>query len=62
MSVLAESTFALQYLLRGMRNFPELWSDNQRIALTSAIISSLWAPVLYFPLNHWWENLKKWQQ
>ena len=33
----------------------EIWSDRQRIALSSALLSSLWAPVIYFPLNRWWK-------
>ncbi len=35
----------------------EIWTYHQRIALSSAILSSLWAPVLYYPLNRWWERL-----
>lgn len=37
------------------RNLAEIWTHHQRIALSSAILSSLWAPVVYFPLNRWWE-------
>ncbi len=32
----------------------EIWQQHQQIALVSAIVSSLWAPVVYYPLNHWW--------
>lgn len=32
----------------------EIWQYHQQVALTSAIISSLWAPIIYYPLNHWW--------
>ncbi|MEB3885475.1 rod shape-determining protein MreD [Lyngbya sp. CCY1209] len=33
----------------------EIWSDRQRIALSCALLSSLWAPVIYFPLSRWWK-------
>jgi hypothetical protein len=33
---------------------PDIWMQHQRIALSSAILSSLWAPALYYPLNRWW--------
>jgi hypothetical protein len=32
----------------------DLWPHLQRVALSSAIISSLWTPLLYVPLNYWW--------
>jgi rod shape-determining protein MreD len=33
-----------------------IWQYHQRIALSSAILSSLWAPALYYPLKRWWEK------
>ncbi|WNN90735.1 rod shape-determining protein MreD [Gloeocapsopsis dulcis] len=39
-------------------NFGEIWTYYQRIALASAIVSSLWAPVVYYPLNRWWKKMK----
>ncbi|KKI98622.1 rod shape-determining protein MreD [Prochlorothrix hollandica] len=36
----------------------EVWQHHQRIALSSAIVSSLWAPIAYYPLNRWWEWLE----
>lgn len=62
MAVLAETVMGLQFLAMGDRALVEIWSDRQRVALCSAILSSLWAPVIYFPLNHLWEmtrNLEK---
>jgi rod shape-determining protein MreD len=35
-----------------------IWKYYQRIALSSAILSSLWAPALYYPLKRWWEKYK----
>jgi rod shape-determining protein MreD len=36
----------------------QVWQYHQQIALISAVISSLWAPVIYYPLNHWWAKLQ----
>jgi hypothetical protein len=40
------------------RTIGEIWSNHQRIALSSAILSSLWAPAVYYPLNRWWEMVE----
>lgn len=58
MAVVGETITAIQYSLLGDRNLAEIWTDHQRIALSSAILSSLWAPVVYYPLNRWWERMK----
>jgi rod shape-determining protein MreD len=58
MAIVVESIFAGQ-LLFGSEWVPsELWPHLQRIALSSAIISSFWTPLLYVPLNYWWDRLK----
>ena len=36
-------------------NLGSIWQYHQRVSLSSAILSSLWAPVLYYPLKRWWE-------
>ncbi len=64
MAVLAETITALQFSLHTILASPEMverdlgsiWLYHQRIALASAILSSLWAPVVYYPLNRWWER------
>ncbi len=62
MAVVAETITALQYTLQGIRDVSAVWADHQRIALSSAILSSLWAPVIYYPLNRWWEFLSDLEQ
>jgi rod shape-determining protein MreD len=57
MAVVGETVTAIQYSFIGDRNLAEIWTDHQRIALSSAILSSLWAPVVYYPLNRWWEQI-----
>jgi rod shape-determining protein MreD len=58
MAILAETIFASLLILAGDRSTEYIWSYYQRVALASAILSSLWAPVLYYPLNLWWERMK----
>ena len=49
---------AAQFSISGDRPLMEIWSQHQRIALSSAVISSLWTPVVYFPLNQWWQQFR----
>lgn len=37
-----------------LEKLSQVWQYHQQIALISAVISSLWAPAIYYPLNHWW--------
>lgn len=67
MAMLAEVVTTLQFSFLSnseaginkftVSNFIELWKEHQRIALASAILSSLWAPVVYYPLNRWWQKM-----
>jgi rod shape-determining protein MreD len=58
MAILAETVFALLLTLAGDRQTEYIWAYYQRVTLASAILSSLWAPVLYYPLNSWWQRMK----
>lgn len=58
MAGLAEGITAIQLVTEGSRPLEELWQDYQRIALSTALLSSLWAPALAYPLNCWWEKLE----
>ncbi|QXE23719.1 rod shape-determining protein MreD [Richelia sinica FACHB-800] len=58
MAVVADTIFAVQLSLMGDRTLETIWTYYQRAALASAILSSLWAPVIYYPLNRWWQKLK----
>lgn len=55
MALLVEGVMAGQLLLRGEWPSAELWERLQQVGLSSAIISSLWTPVVYVPLNRWWD-------
>lgn len=62
MAVIAETVTAIQYSFLGDRSLVEIWTYHQLIALSSAILSSLWAPVIYFPLNLWWQHMSLLEQ
>lgn len=58
MAVIVETMHAVQ--LTTIRiNIDNVWILQQRIALSSAILSSLWSPVIYFPLSRWWRSLER---
>jgi rod shape-determining protein MreD len=56
MALLAETIFAGQLALGGEWLLSDIWTHLQRVALSSAIVSSLWTPLLYVPLNYWWDR------
>lgn len=58
MSVLSETIFASQMIWMGDRHVENVWTYYQKVVLASAILSSLWAPVVYYPLNRWWQKVK----
>ena len=57
MTLLSEVVTALQYSLHGLRNLGNIWETQQKAILCCAILSSLWAPVAYYPLHRWWRHL-----
>lgn len=57
MAILIEGILALQFLFRGQWAGAGLWQHLQEVALASAILSSLWTPILYVPLQAWWETV-----
>ncbi len=58
MAVIVETMHALQLTIMGAE-MDNVWTLQQRIALSSAILSSLWSPAIYFPLSRWWRSLEK---
>jgi rod shape-determining protein MreD len=54
MALMGETVMAIQFSLMDTTQLPRIWSYHPLIALSSAILSSLWTPVLYFPLNRVW--------
>lgn len=69
MAAIAETIFGLQLTLMNdasggytLRKTEDIWIYYQRVALASAILSSLWAPIVYYPLNRWWQQIKLLEQ
>ncbi len=65
LAVLAETAIALQLSAQYLfgkeplyGGLGSVWGYHQRVALSSAILSSLWAPALYYPLKRWWERYR----
>lgn len=52
-----ETIFAGQLALQGIWDPQQIWTHLQQVSLSSAIISSLWTPLVYVPLNRWWDRL-----
>jgi rod shape-determining protein MreD len=59
MAMMVETIFAGQLTLGGAWVPSELWPHLQRVALSSAVISSLWTPLIYVPLNYWWDRFNR---
>jgi rod shape-determining protein MreD len=56
MAMIGETVMAMQFsLIKDGRSLAEIWSYHPKILLSSAILSSLWAPILYWPLNKVWQ-------
>lgn len=64
MTVLAETVTAVQFSVQvwrssSVRSFvtlDEIWQYYQQVTLASAVLTSLWAPAVYYPLDLWWER------
>lgn len=59
MVVLAETIFAVQCVTQGDRDPVDVWALHQWLTLCSAILTSLWTPVVYVPLRLWWQRLEQ---
>ncbi len=56
MALVNETVMAIQFCFVGDgRSLLDIWGYHPLISLSSAILSSLWTPVLYFPLQRIWE-------
>ncbi len=62
MALSVEAVLGLQLSVRGEWMPSEIWLRLQQVSLSSAIISSLWTPIFYVPLNRWWDRLHELSQ
>jgi rod shape-determining protein MreD len=53
---LAANLESLGYVARGWQ---QTWVEYQKIALVSAVLTSLWAPIVSYPLNLWWQKIRR---
>lgn len=53
MTILAETIFAWQYAIQHSLSLAHIVQRYQKIVMLSAIITSLWSPVFYYPFNFW---------
>lgn len=56
MVIIAQTITSIQYIFLKIRSFDDIWQEYQQLVLSSAILSSLWSPVLHYPLHAWWEK------
>lgn len=62
LTIFAETIFALQYLRAHWLSISEVLPKYQQTAIISAIITSLWSPIFYYPFNLWQRRIKQWRK
>jgi rod shape-determining protein MreD len=50
-------TATSQSLDASFDSFSHLWSNQSPVMLITAMLSSLWMPILYYPLHLWWQKI-----
>jgi rod shape-determining protein MreD len=54
----SETVMAAQFAYLYGRDASDVWALHQRVTLCSAILSSLWSPVVSLPLARWWRMME----
>jgi rod shape-determining protein MreD len=62
MTFLSEAIFALQYAGEHSIGMTDLRQKYQQVVIISAIITSLWSPAFYYPMNLWQKRLGLWRR
>jgi rod shape-determining protein MreD len=62
MTFLSEAIFALQYAGKHSIGITDLMQKYQQVVIISAIITSLWSPAFYYPVNLWQKKLGLWRR
>lgn len=66
LTIASEFVTGLQYVLHtatsisidaGIDSIDHLWSNQSPVTLITAVLSSLWMPILYYPLHIWWQKI-----
>jgi rod shape-determining protein MreD len=59
MAMINQTVIAMQMSVSTDLPLQDIWQHHRQVALSSAIMSSLWAPLVYAPLNRWWSWLQE---
>jgi rod shape-determining protein MreD len=62
MTFLSEAIFAIQYGRLHLMDMTDLLQKYQQVAIISAIITSLWSPAFYYPMNLWQKRMGVWRK
>jgi rod shape-determining protein MreD len=66
LTLVSEFITGFQYLLEtAIQHSPEasldslnyVWTNQSPVILIAAVLSGLWMPILYYPLNFWWQKI-----
>jgi rod shape-determining protein MreD len=66
LTLVSEFVTGIQYLLEtaiqqspeaSLDSFNYLWTNQSPVMLITAVLSGLWMPILYYPLNFWWQKI-----
>ncbi len=66
LTIVSEFITGCQYLLQtatsrsldvSFDSLNHLWTNQSPVILITAILSGLWMPILYYPLNLWWQKV-----
>ncbi|MEM6611469.1 MAG: rod shape-determining protein MreD [Cyanobacteria bacterium P01_C01_bin.72] len=58
MTIFAEAIFTCQYSRTHFISIAEVVDKYQQVVIISAIITSLWSPALYYPMNLWQKRIR----
>ncbi len=58
MTIFSEAVFAWQYSRTYFIGIAEAVQKYQQVVIISAIITSLWSPALYYPMNLWQKRIR----
>ena len=50
-------TATTQSLDASFDGFSHLWTNQSPVMLITAVLSSLWMPIIYYPLHLWWQKV-----
>jgi rod shape-determining protein MreD len=62
MTCLSEAIFAWQYGREHLMTMTDLLYKYQQVVMISAIITSLWSPAFYYPVNLWQKRMGVWRR